>query len=192
MLKTENFKKVEIESQEQLRNWLRLNYSQEEGIWLVTFKKSEKKKYVSRDEVLDELICFGWIDGIRRKLDNTRTMQLISPRRVQHWAKTYKDRAGKLIKENKMHQSGLDSIKKGKESGLWNFMDDVDNLEIPDDLKTALNKLEGAFDFFDNINNSSKRFVLRWIKLSKTEKTRNIRIEKIAKLSSIGEKLPGS
>jgi uncharacterized protein YdeI (YjbR/CyaY-like superfamily) len=192
MLKTENFKKVEIESQEQLRNWLRLNYSQEEGIWLVTFKKSEKEKYVSRDEVLDELICFGWIDGIRRKLDNTRTMQLISPRRVQHWAKTYKDRAGKLIKENKMHQSGLDSIKKGKESGLWNFMDDVDNLEIPDDLKTALNKLEGAFDFFDNINNSSKRFVLRWIKLSKTEKTRNIRIAKIAKLSSIGKKLPGS
>ena len=192
MLKTENFKKVEIESQEQLRNWLRLNYSQEEGIWLVTFKKSEKEKYVSRDEVLDELICFGWIDGIRRKLDSTRTMQLISPRRVQHWAKTYKDRAGKLIKENKMHQSGLDSIKKGKESGLWNFMDDVDNLEIPDDLKTALNKLEGAFDFFDNINNSSKRFVLRWIKLSKTEKTRNIRIAKIAKLSSIGEKLPGS
>jgi uncharacterized protein YdeI (YjbR/CyaY-like superfamily) len=192
MLKTENFKKVEIESQEQLRNWLRLNYSQEEGIWLVTFKKSEKEKYVSRDEVLDELICFGWIDGIRRKLDNTRTMQLISPRRIQHWAKTYKDRAGKLIKENKMHQSGLDSIKKGKESGLWNFMDDVDNLKIPDDLKTALNKLEGAFDFFDNINNSSKRFVLRWIKLSKTEKTRNIRIAKIAKLSSIGEKLPGS
>lgn len=192
MLKTENFKKVEIESQEQLRNWLRLNYSQEEGIWLVTFKKSEKEKYVSRDEVLDELICFGWIDGIRRKLDNTRTMQLISPRRIQHWAKTYKDRAGKLIKENKMHQSGLDSIKKGKESGLWNFMDDVDNLEIPDDLKTALNKLEGAFDFFDNINNSSKRFVLRWIKLSKTEKTRNIRIAKIAKLSSISEKLPGS
>lgn len=192
MLKTENFKKVEIESQEQLRNWLKLNYSQEEGIWLVTFKKSEKEKYVSRDEVLDELICFGWIDGIRRKLDNTRTMQLISPRRVQHWAKTYKDRAGKLIKENKMHQSGLDSIKKGKESGLWNFMDDVDNLEIPDDLKTALNKLEGAFDFFDNINNSSKRFVLRWIKLSKTEKTRNIRIAKIAKLSSISEKLPGS
>lgn len=192
MLKTENFKKVEIESQEQLRNWLRLNYSQEEWIWLVTFKKSEKEKYVSRDEVLDELICFGWIDGIRKKLDNTRTMQLISPRRVQHWAKTYKDRAGKLIKENKMHQSGLDSIKKGKESGLWNFMDDVDNLEIPDDLKTALNKLEGAFDFFDNINNSSKRFVLRWIKLSKTEKTRNIRIAKIAKLSSISEKLPGS
>ena len=192
MLKTENFKKVEIISQEQLRNCLKKNYSQEEGVWLVTFKKSEKEKYVSRDEVLDELICFGWIDGIRRKLDNTRTMQLISPRRVQHWAKSYKDRAAKLIEENKMHQSGLDSIKQGKESGLWNFMDDVDNLIIPKDLTIALEKLEGAFDFFNNINDSSKRFVLRWIKLAKTEKTSNSRIEKITKLSSMGEKLPGS
>lgn len=192
MIKTENFEKVEIKSQEQLRNWLKNNYSQKEGVWLVTFKKSENDKYVSRDEFLDELICFGWIDGIRRKLDDTRTMQLISPRRVQHWAKTYKDRAAKLIEENKMHQSGLDSIKQGKESGLWNFMDDVDNLVIPEDLNVALNKLEGSFDFFDNINDSSKRFVLRWIKLAKTEKTRKIRIEKISKLSSIGEKLPGS
>ena len=192
MIKTENFKKVEIKSQEQLRNWLKNNYSQKEGVWLVTCKKSENEKYVSRDEVLDELICFGWIDGIRRKLDDTRTMQFISPRRVQHWAKSYKERAAKLIEENKMHQSGLDSIKQGKESGLWNFMDDVDNLIIPKDLTIALEKLEGAFDFFNNINDSSKRFVLRWIKLAKTEKTRNSRIEKITKLSSMGEKLPGS
>ena len=192
MIKTENFKKVEIKSQEQLRNWLKNNYSQKEGVWLVTFKKSENEKYVSRDEVLDELICFGWIDGIRRKLDDTRTMQFISPRRVQHWAKSYKERAAKLIEENKMHQSGLDSIKQGKESGLWNFMDDVDNLIIPEDLNIALNNIEGAFDFFNNINDSSKRFVLRWIKLAKTEKTRNSRIDKIAKLSSIGERLPGS
>ncbi len=192
MIKTENFDKLEITSSSELRNWLIKNHSQLEGIWLVTFKKSEKEKYVSRDEVLDELICFGWIDGIRRKLDNTRTMQLISPRRVQHWAKTYKDRANRLITENKIHESGLDSIKKGKESGLWNFMDEVDNLVIPNDLKIALNRHEGAFDFFDNINDSSKRFVLRWIKLAKTDKTRNNRIEKIAKLSSIGERLPGS
>lgn len=91
-----------------------------------------------------------------------------------------------------MHQSELDSIRQGKESGLWNFMDDVDNLVIPDDLMSALQKLNGAFDFFQNINDSSKRFVLRWIKLAKTEKTRNNRIQKIAILSSRGEKLPGS
>ena len=192
MIKTENFDKVEIKSQRELRKWLDKNHTQTDGVWLVTYKKTVKDKYVSRDEVLDELLCYGWIDGIRRKLDDNRTMQLISPRRVQHWAKTYKERADKLIKEKKMHLSGLESIKQGKESGLWNFMDDVDNLVFPKDLKAGLDKLDGAFDFFNTVNDSSKRFVLRWIKLAKSEKTRNKRIEKITHLSSIGEKLPGS
>jgi uncharacterized protein YdeI (YjbR/CyaY-like superfamily) len=55
-----------------------------ESIWLVTYKKTSAKKNMSIDEVLDELICFGWIDGIRRKLDLDRTMQLIAPRKVEH------------------------------------------------------------------------------------------------------------
>ena len=192
MIKTENFEKFEIKSSTGLHDWLLNNHSQEESIWLVTYKKSKRDKYVSREEVLDELIAFGWIDGIRRKLDNDRTMQLISPRKVQHWSRSYKERADRLIKEGRMHQAGLESIKKGKESGLWTFMDDVDNLVIPKDLDVALKKLDGAYNFFDGINDSSKRFVLRWIKLAKTAKTRNNRIAKIAKLSSIGEKLPGS
>jgi uncharacterized protein YdeI (YjbR/CyaY-like superfamily) len=59
------------------------NHTQKEIIWLVTYKTSAEK-YVSIDEVLDELLCFGWIDGIRRKLDLDRTMQLIAPRKVEH------------------------------------------------------------------------------------------------------------
>jgi uncharacterized protein YdeI (YjbR/CyaY-like superfamily) len=192
MIKTEHFEQVEVTSPEELRTWLLDHYTQEESVWLVTYKKSVLYKYVSRDEVLDELICFGWIDGIRRKLDDSKTMQLTSPRRVQHWAKSYKDRANKLIEENRMHESNLKSIKEGKESGLWNFMDDVDQLIIPTDLSEALTHLDGAYEFFDNIKDSSKRFVLRWIKLAKTAKTRSNRISKIAHLSSIGQKLPGS
>lgn len=192
MIKTENFGKLEITSAEQLRTWLFDSHLQEESIWLVTYKKACKEKYVSRDEVLDELLSFGWIDGIRRKLDDQRTMQLISPRRAQHWAKSYKDRAAQLIKEGKMHQAGLNSIQASKESGLWNFMDDVDKLIIPDDLKSALQKVPEAFEFFDAINDSSKRFVLRWLKLSKTDKTRLKRINQLVLLSAKGEKLPGS
>ena len=192
MIKTENFEKVEVESSDQLRNWLMKNHHQEEAVWLVTFKKIEKEKYLAREEVLDELLCFGWIDGIRRKLDDRRTMQLISPRRAQHWAKSYKERVAKLIKENRMHQSGLNSVKAGKKNGLWNFMDDVDRLIVPKDLQKALEKYEGAAVFFDEINDSSKRFVLRWIKLAKTNKTRENRINKIARLASMGKKLPGS
>ena len=192
MIKTENFAKVEISSQEELRNWLMINHTQLESVWLVTYKKNEADKYVSRWEVLDELICFGWIDGIRRKLDDRRTMQLISRRKVEHWSKTYKERAEKLIHEGKMHESGLKAIDISKSNGLWNFMDDVDNLIVPDDLSEELLKLDGATEFFNSINPSSKRFVLRWIKLAKTNKTRKNRINKIAELSSKGEKLPGS
>jgi uncharacterized protein YdeI (YjbR/CyaY-like superfamily) len=63
---------------------------------------------------------------------------------------------------------------------------------IPEDLKDALSKRKGATEFFTKINASSKRFVLRWIKLAKTDETRRNRLEKIALLSSRGEKLPGS
>ena len=108
MIKTESFSKVEIKPSSELRNWLLENHMQQEAIWLVTYKKDVKVYYVSRDEVLDELVCFGWIDGIRRKLDDKRTMQLISPRRVQHWAKSYKDRVNKLITEKRMHKYGLE------------------------------------------------------------------------------------
>ena len=192
MIKTENFEKVEISSRKELRAWLTKNYAQPESVWLVTYKKNQRGKYVSRWEVLDELLCFGWIDGIRRKLDDNKTMQLIAPRKTQHWAKTYKERAAKLIEEGKMHEAGLKTIEISKSNGLWNFMDDVDNLVIPEDLAGELSKLKGATQFFNAINPSSKRFVLRWVKLAKTEKTRKNRIKKLARLSAKGEKLPGS
>ena len=192
MIKTENFEQVVVENQAALREWLLEHHQQEASIWLVTYKKSEKEKYVSREEVLDELLCFGWIDGIRRKRDEKTSMQLIAPRKAQHWAKSYKERAAKLMEEGKIHAAGQASIDRGKASGLWHFMDDVDALILPEDLKSALKALPPAATFFDSINPSSKRFVLRWIKLAKTEKTRKSRILKIAQLAAKGEKLPGS
>jgi len=192
MVKTENFEKIEITSAEELRQWLRAHHDQEQSVWLVTYKKSEPHRYVSLWEVLDELIGFGWIDGIRRKLDNKRTMQLISPRRVEHWAGSYKERAAKLIQEGRMAEAGFKSISQSKAAGLWNFMDDVDNLIVPLDLEEALGKQKGATAFFKSINDSSKRFAMRWIKLAKTTETRNKRIARLAALSYKQEKLPGS
>ena len=188
---TNKFQQFEIQSGAGLRAWLENHYKQGDSIWLVTFKKSVRDKYVSVEEVLDELICFGWIDGRRMKLDDDRTMQLISPRRAQHWAKTYKDRAARLIKEGKMHKAGLQSIERSKREGLWDFMDDVDQLIIPTDLRQALDSNTEATEFFEAINPSSKRNILRWIKLAKTPDTRAKRIAKTVFLASKGEKVPG-
>lgn len=192
MIQTENFEQVEVSSAEELRHWLAAHHQQQASVWLVTYKKAVPTKYVSRGEVLDELLCFGWIDGIRRKLDEERTMQLIAPRRVEHWAKSYKERAAKLIEQGKMAAAGYQSIEAAKASGLWDFMDDVDQLLVPADLQAELQKYPGASDFFYAINDSSKRFVLRWLKLAKTDKTRTARLQELAQLSARGEKLKGS
>ena len=68
MITTGNFSKVEIRSVGELRSWLLENHEQSESVWVVTYKKIEPARYVSRWEILDELLCFGWIDGIRRKI----------------------------------------------------------------------------------------------------------------------------
>lgn len=192
MVKTENFIKVEVESGKELRAWLAANHSQKESIWLVTFKKEVPDKYVSTQEVLDELLCFGWIDGIRRKLSETQTMQLISPRQVQHWTKTYKDRFAKLEKEGRMMDAGRAAVLLSKKQGLWDFMDDVDNLIKPADFLLALEQNLPALQCFDAFGAASKRFMLRYIKIAKTPATREKRIQQIALLAKENKKLPGN
>ena len=191
MIKTENFEQIEVVSQGELRNWLLKNHTQKESIWLVTYKKEVPEKYISVQEVLDQLLCFGWIDGIRRKLDDKRTLLLIAPRKVEHWSQTYKVRFAKLEQQGLVHQSGINSVMASKQTGLWNFMDDVDNLIIPDDLQNALNENQTANQFFNQLSPSNKRFVLRYLKLAKTDVTRQKRIIQIVTLSAEGKKIPG-
>jgi uncharacterized protein YdeI (YjbR/CyaY-like superfamily) len=192
MVKTENFEQVIIESSEQLRDWLQKNHTQQESIWLVTYKKEQIEKYVSIQEVLDELLCFGWIDGVRRKLDEEKTMQLISPRKVQHWTKTYKDRFSKLEKDGRMTDAGRASVLLSKKNGLWNFMDDVDALIKPTDFAKCLEENKPALQNFDAFGPASKRFMLMHIKIAKTADTRAKRITEISLLAKENKKLPGS
>ncbi len=192
MVKTENFIQIEISAATQLREWLQYNHTQKESIWLVTYKKEVKEKYVSVQEVLDELLCFGWIDGIRRKLDENKTMQLISPRQVQHWTKTYKERFQKLEKEGRMTDAGRNAVLLSKKNGLWDFMEDVDKLIKPTDFLKCLETNPPALLNFDKFGNSSKRFMLRYIKIAKTTQTRLKRINEITLLAKEGKKLKGS
>lgn len=184
----DELKKVEVASVEELRAWFEQNYAQEDSIWLVTFKKNVPEKYVSIKEVLDEVLCFGWMDGRRKKLDDERTMQLLSPRKAQHWAKTYKDRVVELTNAGRMHPNGLRVVEEAKQNGMWHFMDDVDALIKPDDLIEALRVNPPALENFDAFPPSSQRNILRWIKLAKTEKTRAKRIRETAEKATVNER----
>jgi len=116
--RTNSLEKVPVSSSQELRNWLEKHHGSDKSVWLVTFKKTVDNKYLSTSAVLDELIAFGWIDGVRRKLDTHRTMQLISPRKTQHWAQSYKNRAEKLIQSGRMDKPGYESIESSKKMGL--------------------------------------------------------------------------
>jgi uncharacterized protein YdeI (YjbR/CyaY-like superfamily) len=191
MIETDRFSKVEVTSAAQLRAWLAAHHDQKESVWLVTYKKLVADKYVSVGEVLDELLCFGWIDGIRRKLDEDRTMQLISPRRVKHWTKTYKDRFLKLEQEGRMTEAGRQPARESQEAGLWNVLDEVDALQIPADIEEALRSDPIAKENFKAFSDSAKRFTLRWIKLAKSPGTRARRIKEFVALASRNQKISG-
>ena len=190
MIETDRFSKVEIISLAELRNWLEAHYNQTESVWLVRFKKQTAEKFVDRLDVLDELLCFGWIDGIARKLDDTRTMQLISPRRHQVWAQSYKLRVERLSIEGRMHKAGLAAIASSKAQGLWDAMADVDALEIPDDLAVALDAVPLAGSSFRNAAPSYRRTILRWIKIAKSPETREKRIKTTVDYATRNTKVP--
>ena len=178
-IKTENFSSVEITNELDLWIWLSNNFGSQESVWLITYKKSTPQKYLSREQVLGALIAYGWIDGIRRTLDDQRTMQLISQRKTQSWSATYKQRAERLVAAGRMQPAGRDAITQSKRLGLWDVMQDVDALVIPDDLQILLNKDATAATYFETCPPSYKRNVLRWLKSAKTERTRQKRLHSI-------------
>lgn len=187
MIETDRFDKIEIQSREALWSWLDANHARGASVWLITWKAAHPTRYVSRDEVLDALVAHGWIDGIRRKLDDARTMQMISPRQQQIWAASYQKRAARLIEKGLMRSPGLAVINEAKASGLWNARADIDALSLPDDLGAALGS---GRDWFDTSAPSYRRNVLRWISTAKKPQTRAKRVGIVAEHAKQGLKVP--
>lgn len=192
MLKTESFIQVEVTSITQLRQWLKVNHTQKESVWLLLHKKSSCQFYIPKIKIIDELLCFGWIDGLARKVNEHTYLLLVSPRRAQHWAESYKKRIKILEDKNRMADAGIKAVQKSKQNGTWNFMDDVDALIKPLDFVKRLNDNPPAKINFDRFSASSKRFMLRYIKIAKTETTRQKRINLVTQLAKQNKKLPNS
>lgn len=166
--------RVEITGAEDLWDWLEENHAQD-SVWLITWKAAYPKKFVSRDEVLDALVAYGWTDGRRMALDDARTMQLISPRRKPVWARSYKERAQRLIDEGRMRPAGLEAFETARTGPDWNRSDPVDDLVVPTDLEAALEAAQGRH-WFETAATSYRRNVLRYIAEAKRPDTRARRI----------------
>jgi uncharacterized protein YdeI (YjbR/CyaY-like superfamily) len=176
MAALDDLKRVEVDSAAQLRQWLKRHHTAREPIWLVTWKKPDPRN-VAYDAIVEEALCFGYVDSRPRKLDDKRSMLLLAPRKAKSaWSKLNKQRVEKLIAEGRMEPAGLAVVEAAKKSGTWDKLNDVEELAVPDDLASALKKNKQAAQNFETFPRSVKRAILEWILNAKKSETRAARI----------------
>lgn len=181
-----------LKNSREWRFWLENNHDKEKEIWLIHYKKHSGKTGISYEEALDEAICFGWIDGKLKSIDEEKFALRFSPRKANSiWSLANKEKARRLIKAGKMTAAGLAKIEEAKANGLWDAAYTNKKREgMPSDLKKALKENEQAWSNFQNFANSYRNMYIGWINSAKTEETRSKRIGEVVRRSIINKK-PG-
>ena len=178
---------VEVHSTADLRRWLKKNHKRDDGVWLVTYKKTAGRHYVAIGEVIDELLCFGWVDSMSRGKDDDRTMHWIAPRNPNsNWSAANKAKVADLESAGRMTDSGRALIAAAKANGCWTALDAVERLEIPIDLAAAFEANPGAADAWQGFTRSARRATLEWIVTAKRDDTRARRVAETAKKAADG------
>lgn len=182
--------KVEVKSNLELRAWLKNNHQQKESVWLVRYKKNHKN-YLDFDSMVRELLCYGWIDSLPRKLDEYRTMTRISPRNPKsHWSGLNKRHVTELEKLGLMQEPGRKMVALAKKTGTWTFLDDIEAMVKPVDLEDALSNNPEAKKFMDEVAPSYIKIVLYWLKSAKREETRVGRLQSVIEHANRHERVP--
>lgn len=171
------------------RAWLAAHHTEPGGVWLVTFKKASGKPRPSYNDVVEEALCFGWVDSLGRKLDGERTMLYFAPRKAgSGWSRPNKERIERLVASGQMTAAGLEKVEAAKRDGSWTVLDAVERLELPPDLVTALDERPGAAANFAAFPRSAKRGILEWIANAKRPETRARRVSETATLAARNER----
>lgn len=183
------FEQVEVTTRSQWRDWLAAHHPRTESIWLVTFKANTSQPRVPYADLVEEALAFGWIDSLPRKLDDERTMLLMSPRKPgSNWSAVNKARIETMTAAGLMHPAGLAKIEQAKADGTWTALDAVDRLEVPADLQAAFDARPDAEATFADFPPSTRRGILEWIGNAKRPETRAKRISDTADKAARGER----
>lgn len=183
--KLDALEQVEATSRGQWRAWLKKNHARTIGIWLVTWKKATPAKHLSYDAIVEEALCFGWIDSLPRKLDESRTMLYLSPRKPKSvWSKLNKERIERLIAARRMAAPGLKAIEVAKSNGSWNSIDAAEAFKMPADLQRALKKDRKALVHYESFPPGARKQILTWLLDARTEQTRARRISIVVELAA--------
>ncbi|MDJ0760538.1 MAG: YdeI/OmpD-associated family protein [Woeseiaceae bacterium] len=185
----DNSRKLEFRSRREIRDWLKVNHATAEPFWIVTFKKHVSDRYIPYGEIVEELLCFGWVDSRTRRLDDDRTMLFVSPRKPgSTWSAPNKKRVAELTRKSLMTPAGQATIDSAKSDGSWTFLDEIENLVIPKDLAKQLNANRAAKKNFEAFNDSAKKVILLWLKTAKRADTRAKRVRETVRLAGKGIK----
>lgn len=166
------------------RRWLQKHHQSEQSVWLIYYKKTSPDHNLTWSEAVDEALCFGWIDSVRKTLDEERFIQFFSKRKPNSgWSKINKAKIEQLVKEGKMVPAGLECVEKAKQNGSWLLLDTVEAMIIPKDLLQAFKIYPGAKAYFTGLKKSEQKIILYWVVTAKRPETRAKIIEDIASLA---------
>jgi len=178
MSRSDSYPILELEDAAAWAEWLTRNHAAVPGVWLRLAKKGAPLQSPGRAEALDEALCWGWIDGQSRSLDEQSWLQKFTPRgKRSTWSKRNREHVERLVAEGRIREPGLDAVKAAKRDGRWDrAYDSPSTATVPDDLRAALDADPVASEFFDSLGGANRYAVLYRVQTAIRPETRARRI----------------
>ncbi|HSE41634.1 MAG TPA: YdeI/OmpD-associated family protein [Acidobacteriota bacterium] len=185
-----------FKTQTNFRKWLEKNHDKAQELWVGYYKKATGKQTITYHESLDEALCFGWIDGVRKKVDEESYAQRFSPRKPKSsWSKVNLARFGKLKEAGLVAPPGFKCFedRDQKKSG-YSIQERPENLDARYEKRFKANKK--AWEFFQSQAPGYRRNAVFWVTSAKQEETRERRFAQLIEVCDKGIKFgvlsPGS
>jgi len=170
---------VSFATPKELGDWLQVNHATESELWVKIFKKHTGIESVSWDDVVIEVLCWGWIDGVKKSIDDQAYLQRITPRKTRsNWSKRNTQHIERLINEGRMKEPGLVHVRAAKADGRWENAYVVSEMNVPEDFLAALESQPRVKQFFETLNKSSRYVIAYGLISAKRPETRQKRFAK--------------
>jgi len=185
-------KLVYVKDRAEWRAWLEANHHRETEIWLVYNKKGTGKASIPYNDSVEEALCFGWIDSIIKKLDESQYVRKFTPRKADsQWSSLNIRRVEKMVAAGLMTPHGMRLVEAAKASGRWEKPVDKPQLDFEPHpaFETALKQNPKARETFENLAPTYQKQYLGWIEVARREDTRQKRIKESIHLLEQGKKL---
>jgi uncharacterized protein YdeI (YjbR/CyaY-like superfamily) len=171
--------------------WLATHHASSPGVWLKIAKKGTRSKSVTYAEALEIALAWGWIDGQKDRLDETRWLQRFTPRRAKSpWSKLNRAKAEVLIAAGAMEAPGLLEVDRAKRDGRWErAYDGAASARMPEDLAAAFAQNSAAFAFFETLDGANRYAILYRVQTAKKPETRAQRIMRFVEMCARRERI---